>query len=333
MKRGRALAPWGWLLPVWCLGACGGTLDAGSDKPSNGGLDWGDGFPVDTTNPVVLNNDGPIDNWQGEYAVLLAATGLDLRAVVINDSGVWPDLDYNLNGWQSLWDAAADSGIQGLPALTSSSGPPLVRPSSGAIEDTVPNYSRGAQLIVQEAMSLAEGDRPLAVVTGGRLTDVADAYLMDPDVAERIVVVAALGDQQEDEVVLGIPNGELDAWANVIVVERLRFVLVTARYEQKASVTSDRLSELPQNPFGAWISDKHTEIWEAIAADQVALLTGALPGFSNQIEPASVSGSVTLDFGETPVLTIDEAGSGWLVTAVDGDLATRRFWELLDEVF
>ena len=35
--------------------------------------------------------------------------------------------------------------------------------------------------------------RPLVVVTGSRLTDVADAYLMDPTVADRVVVVSALG--------------------------------------------------------------------------------------------------------------------------------------------
>jgi hypothetical protein len=315
------------------LGACGGTLDAGSDRSSSDGLDWGDGFPVDPTTPVILNNDGPIDNWQGEYAVLLAATGLDLRGVAINYSGVWPDLAYNLEGWQSLWDAAAASGVQGLPELTSSTGPPLVKPASGQIDDTQPNYSEGANLIVREAMSLDPTQLPLAVVTGGSLTDVADAYLVEPEIAERIVVVSALGAQQGEEVVMGIPNGELDAWANVVVVERLRFALVTARYEQKSSVTSDRLSDLPQNPMGDWIAEKHSQIWEAIAADQVALLTGALPDFAQQIEPASVSGTTTLDFGDTPTLTIDGNGTGWVVTAIDGDLATQSLWDLLDQVF
>ena len=333
MTQWSSLAPLGWLLPVWTLSACGGTLDAGSDRSSNDGLDWGDGFPVDATNPVILSNDGPIDNWQGEYAVLLTTTGLDLRGVVINDSGVWPDLGYNIDGWQSLWDAAAASGVQGLPELTSSGSPPLVQPSSGEIDDTVPNGSPGAELIIQEAMSLGAGDRPLAVVAGGRLTDVADAYLLEPEIAERIVVVAALGEQQGDEVVLGIPNGELVAWANVVVVERLVFALVTARYDQKSSVTSERLSELPENPFGAWISGKYEDIWWAIAADQVAVLAGALPGFAQQIDRASVSGTTTLDFGDTPTLAIDENGSGWVVTAVDGELATRTFWDLLEQVF
>jgi hypothetical protein len=318
---------------VWTLVACGGTLDAGSDRASDDDQKWGDGFPIDATTPVVLTNDGPIDNWQGEYAVLLAATGLDLRGVVVNDSGVWPDLAYNLEGWQSLWDAASASGVQGLPELTSSTGPPLVEPASGQVDDTAPNYSQGAALIVREAMRRDPADRPLAIVTGGRLTDVADAYLIEPEIAERIVVVAALGDQQGEEVVMGRPNGEFDAWANVVVVERLHLALVTARYDQRGSVTSDRLGELPENPMGAWISDKHSQIWEAVAADQVSLLTGALPNFARQIDPAGTSGTITMDFGETPALAIDQDSRGWVVTAIDGDLATRTFWKLLDRVF
>ena len=230
MKRAGVRTPWGWLAPIWVLSACGGTLDAGSDRTTRSPFDTGDALPVDADSPVILNNDGPIDNWQGEYATLFAATGLDLRAVVINDSGVWPDMAYNMEGWQALWDAAEASGIEGLPALTSSIGPPLVEPASGEIDDTVPNRSVGAELIVQQAMSLDDAELPLAVVTGGRLTDVADAYLIEPAIADRIAVVAALGDEDGDEVVMGIPNGELDAWANVVVVERLRFVLVTARY-------------------------------------------------------------------------------------------------------
>ena len=50
------------------LAGCGGAdLDAGSDRPR--GL-----LPVDDRSPVVVVNDGPHDNWQGEFAMLLAST-------------------------------------------------------------------------------------------------------------------------------------------------------------------------------------------------------------------------------------------------------------------
>jgi hypothetical protein len=290
-------------------------------------------FPVGPDSPVLVNNDGPIDNWQGEYAVLLAQTGLDLRGIVINDSIVWDELDSNLSGWQSMLDAALESGMQGLPSLTSSTGPPLVRPASGEIDDTVPNNSEGAQFIIEQALGLDAEDPPLALVVGGRLTDMADAYLVAPEIAKRVGVIASLGETQGAGALRGIPNGEMDLWSYEIVIERLRYVQVSGRYDQKESVTSDRLSDLPDNPFGAWLSEKSSGIWEAIASDQVALLTVAVPGFAEQVDRAERSGTATLGFGDTPRLAIGTGADDWLVSSVDGELATQTLWELLEETF
>ena len=77
--------------------------------------------------------------------------------------------------------------------MTESGGDPLVRPADGKIESTTPNMSAGAKLILEMSARLSLPWRPLVVVTGSRLTDVADAYLMDPTVADRVVVVSALG--------------------------------------------------------------------------------------------------------------------------------------------
>ena len=48
--------------------ACSETRNLGSTVPH--GL-----LPVDERNPILLANDGAYDNWQGEYAVLLANAG------------------------------------------------------------------------------------------------------------------------------------------------------------------------------------------------------------------------------------------------------------------
>ncbi|HEU5074472.1 MAG TPA: hypothetical protein VFU02_09870 [Polyangiaceae bacterium] len=308
------------------LNGCGATLDAGSDK------DAGNGLPVNAENTVILNNDGPFDNWQGEFAFLLAAQGVDLAGLVINDSGAWPDLDSNLAGWEMMRTAATASGIQGLPQPTRSSGPPLVKPASGEIAETVPNRSAGAELIVRAALEAPEP--PVVVVTGGRLTDVADAYLIEPAISDRLVVVASLGELSPSGAVMDLPNGEMDPWADTIVVQRLRYVQVSAFYDQLADVPSSRLTELPENAFGDWIASKHAEILEIqVGADQVALLSVALPGFARQIERAAQAGSRALSQGEVPRLEVVEGGAVWLVTSVDGDLATQTFWELLSEVF
>src|SRR5262245_10279404 len=134
MKLVRALA--------LALTGCTQTLDAGSSR-SHGPL------PVDERTPVVLSNDGAYDNWQGEYAMLLAnAGGPRLAGIVVNASPAWPDLDANLRGWNELTEAARQSGLRAIPEPIASSGAPLVRPTSGAIEDTRPNASDGARFIV-----------------------------------------------------------------------------------------------------------------------------------------------------------------------------------------
>jgi hypothetical protein len=76
--------------------ACTQTIDAGSSRP-HGPL------PVDERNPVVLTNDGFDDNWQGEYAVLLADSGtLKLDAIIVSTSPGHADIEDNITGWRAL---------------------------------------------------------------------------------------------------------------------------------------------------------------------------------------------------------------------------------------
>ena len=167
--------------------SCTESRDLGSSVP-HGRL------PVDERNPILLLNDGPDDNWQGEYAVLLANSGGPaLAGIVVNTSPGWQDLDANIAGWRGLVAAARASGLRDIPDPTASIGPALARPASGQIDDTAPNRSEGARLIVETSARLSLSYRPLVVVTGGRLTDVADAYLVDPTVTDRVVVVSSLG--------------------------------------------------------------------------------------------------------------------------------------------
>ena len=61
-------------------------------------------------------NDGADDNWQGEYAVLLANSGgPKLAGIVVNTSPPWPDIDANIAGWRGLVAAARASGLARHP--------------------------------------------------------------------------------------------------------------------------------------------------------------------------------------------------------------------------
>jgi len=205
--------------------------------------------------------------------MLLANTGgPPLAGIVINASGNWPDLDENLSGWQQMVAAAREGGLGNIPDPITSESPILVRPDDESIDSTVPNQSEGAQFIIDAAERLSLPSRPLVVVTGGRLTDVADAYLMDHTFPERVVVVSSLGTASADGGEMGVPNGNLDTWADVIVAQKFRYVQISDFYYQTADVPSERFSELPTNAFASWIQSKQPSVWEDwVAADRIGV--------------------------------------------------------------
>jgi hypothetical protein len=304
--------------------ACTQTFDVGHNRPH--GL-----LPVDQRNPIILLNDGAYDNWSGEYAIMLAnGGGAPLAAIIVNETSDWPDIQTNVGGYRDLVAAARSSGLENLPDPIASIGAPLVMPASGNIDDTQPNRSEGALRIVDISKALSLPYRPVVIATGGALTDVADAYLVDPTVTERVVVVSSLGSTTSTGGGMGSPNGEGDPWADVIVVSRFRYVQVSAWYDQLTEVPSARLSELPNNALGAWIAAKQPNLWHwSPASDQVSALAVGLPAFATSIE--RVSATMGVDGGTTagPTLATNQSGPDWLVTGCDGTAATTLFWRVL----
>jgi hypothetical protein len=306
------------------ISGCTQTYDAGSSGPRGR-------LPVDARNPMVLVNDGFVDNWQGEYAVLLANDGgPKLAGIVVNTNKDWPDVAANVVGWRKLVAAAIASGLQGIPDPIASVASPLVRPANGDIDATQANRSEGASFIVNESKRLALPYRPLVVVTGGTLTDVADAYLIDRTVVERVVVVSSLGLPTASGAEMALPNGDADPWADTIVVSRFRYIQVSAFYEQKLDVPEARFAELPDNPLGARIAAKQAGLFSwPPASDQVGVVAVGIPEFVTTVVRVTPTAPTTAGATAGPDLATDPAGSGWLVTECDGAAATARFWELL----
>ncbi len=321
MTAGRRLL--GLMVAVAACG-CDPTLDAGHNRPN--GL-----LPVDQRNPVIVVNDGAYDNWFGEYAVLLAnGGGAPLAGIVVDQSSDWPDIQKNVGGYRDLVAAARSSGLENLPDPIASIGAPLVMPASGNIDDTKPNRSEGALLIVDTSRRLGLPYRPVVIATGGALTDVADAYLVDPTVTERVIVVSSLGSTTSTGGSMGSPNGNGDAWADVIVTSRFRYVQVSAWYDQLTDVPSARVSYLPSNALGAWIAAKQPNLWQwSPASDQVAVLAAGLPSFATAIERVSVGASADAGAADGPNLATDPSGPDWIVTNCDGNAATSQFWKVL----
>jgi hypothetical protein len=321
-----------WSATKRLFGACLALAAGGCAESRNLGTSIPHGrLPVDERNPIVLVNDGAHDNWQGEYAMLLAQSGgPKLTAIVVGNSPAWPEIEPNIAGWRELIAAARASGLGDIPDPTVSIGPALVRPADGDIEATTPNRSDGARLIVDASTRLSLPYRPLVVVTGGRLTDVADAYLTDRTVTERVVVVSALGTRTASGAAMAAPNGEMDPWADAIVTARFRFVQVSAFYDQRMDVPAARLSEIPASPLRDWIAAKQPGIWNLPeAADQVAVLAVGLPSFAAAVERVSAAAPVGPGATAGPDLVTDPNGAAWLVTESNSAAAIERFWQAL----
>ena len=301
-----------------------GTIDTGSDLPR--GL-----LPVDARNPVVLVNDAAHDNWSGEYALLLANSGgPPLAGIVVNTSTYWPDLASNVSAWNQLIGAARESGLTNIPDVTASSGNPLIRPADGAIESTIPNSSAGAKLILEVSSRLSRPWRPVVVVVGGRLTEIADAYLMDPSIVDRVVVVASLGHGTGAGGSMGAPNGELDPWADWIVGQRFRYVQVSAYYDQTSDVTAAQVANLPTNALGTWMANKRPGLWQSeIASDQIAILAIGMPTFATAVQRLAVSDAVAPAGTQSPNLEARADGPIWLVSSCASGVAAERLWRML----
>ncbi|HEX2669591.1 MAG TPA: hypothetical protein VHM25_01905, partial [Polyangiaceae bacterium] len=256
---------------------------------------------------------------------------LQLAAIVVSASPAWPNIKDNVDGYHDLLDAARKSGLRNFPESTINSfNSPLKMPDSGKVGDTSPNGSAGAYRIKDLSLELALPYRPVVVATGGALTDVADAYLLDPTIVERVVVISSLGSLDSTGAAMGMPNGEMDPWADLIVATKFRYIQVSAFYDQLADVPDSRLSDLPKNPFGEWMRAKQPGIFDiAVASDQVALLAAALPGFVEQVQPVSASVPLAANSSSGPHLTANPSGTALLVNDTAGALASARLWPLL----
>jgi hypothetical protein len=313
------------LLAAASVLSCGQTLDAGSNQY---GI-----LPVDEHNPVILLNDSWSDNWSPEYAALFATHGgPPLAGIVVNATEYWPDLDANLAGWRTFVTAARDSGMRGIPDPIRSDAAQLVVPPDRLIASTHPNHSAGAELIVRRSRELALPGQPLVVLSGSQLTDVADAYLIDPSVVDRVLVVAQLGAYVEPKGTMAGPNGDLDPWADWIVAQCFSYVQISVYYDQGADVTADDLGRLPATPFGAWMSAKQAKISRSQnAADQEAILAVAAPSFLASVvtSKADTSSGFNVPPGQGPPLVPSDTGNAWLVKQIDPSVPRARMWEML----
>lgn len=312
---------------VLAVAGCTSTFDAGANRSHTR-------LPVDERNPIVIINDGVYDNWLGEYALLLSnGSGPNLVGIIVVTTLQRSSIEDNIAGWRALVEAARASGMSVVDP-TASIGTPLKRPTNGEISATVPNRSEGATLILRMAQQYALPYRPLVVATGTRLTDVADAYLMDPTIVDRVVIVSSLGTLSTSGTGadMGQPNGEMDAWADAIVAAKFTYIQVSAFYESTMDVPTARLKDLPSHPFGLWVASKQPNVWSLDkASDQVAVQAVGIPDFAVTVDVVAPSPQTTDAGPAGPSLIPTANGRDLLVREIASSKATDKFWSLITD--
>ncbi len=229
-----------------------------------------DGLQIDglgKDNPLVYDNDWWFDTPDKNYLWAKASLGqANLRGnIVTRDMWDWQK-GYLYKLQQGMDDAAKSigiarrSGLKNIPDPVPGCDSVFERPVSGKIEDTKVVPSKGSELIVAEARRATAG-KPLIVFVGGPLNTVANAYLLDPSIAERMVVFMTD---------LRGYNGK-DAWANYIVATRCKLINYGAHiwWPQRPEppvMPLERFAELPQNEMTAdlyriakWFWDRSTK--------------------------------------------------------------------------
>lgn len=136
---------------------------------------------------VIIDNDFAGDP-DGLFALaqLVKSPSVDLRAVVCSHL-------HKDENWVKPGKPSASTAKESVQALLKTMGHklscPIVVGSETALSDTTQNVESAAtDIIIKEARQCSK-DKPLYVLCGGGLTEMASAWLRDRSISERIVLV------------------------------------------------------------------------------------------------------------------------------------------------
>jgi hypothetical protein len=208
---------------------------------------------VDSTNPVIQENGEFRSSVDGAYLWAKASMGkVNLRGTITSyarDTGeaVLRSNVANCRGWMDL---ARNSGMHLDAEPVAGARHKLIRPRSGNLEDIVPEATEGSLLLVEEARK-ATAAKPLVLICASNLTTAAQALLLDPSIADRMIV-------------LGSNHGNLnndDSLALAVVAKKGRFVEWARNYywdsayaslQSPALFFTNRFGEALRKQFGFW---------------------------------------------------------------------------------
>ena len=301
-----------------------------------------DTIPFDKNCPVIYDNDDHRDMYTDEYLFSLASAGsINLKGIITSYSGDKNEYDLFVTGRQQIIDKARQSGLINLPDATAGPFISLLRPKSNHIEDTPSLNSAAGQVIVHAAMQ-ASPEKPLVIIAGGQLTAIADAYLQEPQIADRVVVCGIFGTLHETY------NAGLDSWAWAIVIRKFRCVSISdseddAPYSHvflkgrpltgKLRISQDlENGVIPSTSFYIWMLEKHHPVHPPVYmekdGDTPAAIPLMRPDYLTGVERWRCTG---IDDNGKPVVVPDSNGSLYLMINADPYVATKEFWRAIEE--
>lgn len=303
-------------------------------------------LPFDSTSPVIYDNDGAVESgFSDVYVMALASAGaIDLRGIISTGTyGERPPFiprteDHILLERRELVAKARRSGMRNIPDPSPGPGVSLSsrRPPSGVIEETKPVGAKGSWLIVNEARR-ATAAKPLVVIMGGQGSALADAYLLDNSIADKVVALWLVGGKRNGEVVLhGFEyNAYTDLWATQIIFEKLRLVVFPVEDAPHVPHTpKSRFGQLPKTELRQHIleigwprGDKLSEPehnWDALGA--LALTQPNLVLATKQIALHRWEKDIWGGAHPVPVWKEDQRGRVTMVSRVSAALATDEWW-------
>ena len=281
---------------------------------------------------VIFDNDDHRDTYTDEMLMIAEHMGrLDLKAIITTyKHHEYPKF---VKGREAIREKAKKSGLQVDYELFSGTNKALTVPSSGKIENTTPLDIDGSRFIVQEARK-ASPESPLAILTGGQLTSVANAYLLDNSIADNIIVMGLFGAPD-----IGY-NANLDAWAWTIILAKMKVVSFKFRekngefgkaFLQMPSVPKKRLKEvLPRNEFTQWMIDKRHPGQSVLQrdGDGDALAAILSENYITDFKRWSFHGIAPGN--HHPVMMPDEQGKVYEILDANKEAGTDAYWKLLN---
>ncbi|MBV6642863.1 MAG: nucleoside hydrolase [Cyclobacteriaceae bacterium] len=206
---------------------------------------------------VIIDNDfGGDPDGLFDLAHQLISPSTDVRAIIASaHHPVYPP--HNDPAGKAMEDATNLLEVMGLKEQFK-----VFRGSSNTMTIDKPEESEGARVIISEAMR-TDTDIPLYVLCGGGLTTIASAWLMEPEIADKLTIIwiggntyGSTSESAEHNLNISIPSAQV-----VFNLSNMRIWQVPKdAYDQTVmSVAEMKANVAPHGELGKYLVDKILE--------------------------------------------------------------------------